>query len=75
MGNRFDPAVAGLMADAEHACNAVGEYYSVIGHGLLVERGDEYLGRQGRFVPFALEAVGRPVPRGLLARRPNASIR
>ena len=48
----------------------VGERYTVIGPELLVERGDEYLDERGRFVPFPLEAVGRSVPAGVLARRP-----
>jgi len=48
----------------------VGERYTVIGPELLVEKGDEYLDERGRFVPFPLEAVGRRVPRGVLARRP-----
>jgi hypothetical protein len=48
----------------------VGERYTVIGPELLVEKGDEYLDERGRFVPFPLEAVGRRVPPGVLARRP-----
>ena len=48
----------------------VGERYTVIGPELLVEKGDEYLDERGRFVPFPLEAIGRKVPRGILARRP-----
>jgi hypothetical protein len=48
----------------------VGERYTVIGPELLVEKGDEYLDERGRFVPFPLEAVGRRVPAGVLARRP-----
>jgi len=47
----------------------VGEGYYAVGPDLLIEKGDEYLHPSGRFIPFPLEAVGRPVSRGLLARR------
>ena len=54
----------------ENLSGDVGERYTVIGPELLVEKGDEYLDERGRFVPFPLEAVGRRVPAGVLARRP-----
>ena len=69
MGNRLEAMVLGLSSPPDGPGVDVGEFYCVIGHGLLVERGDEYRNADGRFVPFVLEAVGRPVPAGLLARR------
>ena len=70
MGNRFDLSLAGFIPHPDGASAGVGEHFCVIGPDLLVQKGDEYLEDSGRFVPFALEAVGRRVPRGLLARRP-----
>jgi hypothetical protein len=64
------PARGGREAEDDHLSFDVGERYCVIGPHLLVEKGDEYLDQNGRFVTFSLEAVGRPVPPGLLARRP-----
>ncbi len=49
----------------------VGVNYHAIDPQLLIEKGDEYLHPSGRFVPFPLEAIGRPVGRGVLARRPS----
>jgi hypothetical protein len=71
VGNRLDPNLIGFTAHGEAEAD-VGEHFCPIGPDLLVEKGDEYLDANGRFVPFPLEAVGRRVPRGLRARRPIA---
>ena len=73
MGNRLDPRFIGLAPEGEEPSIDVGEYFQVIRPELLVEKGDEYCDDQGCFVPFPLEAVGRPVPVGLVARRPMPS--
>ncbi len=66
-----DPGNPGQAGRGDENLSAdVGERYAVIGPELLVEKGDEYLDERGRFVPFPLEAVGRRVPPGVLARRP-----
>jgi hypothetical protein len=55
--------------EREHPGRDVGVNYHAIAPELLIEKGDEYLHPNGRFVPFPLEAIGRPVGRGVLARR------
>lgn len=76
MGNRFNrfnqftPVIVGFVPHGDKAAPDVGERFCVIGPDLLIERGDEYLDDCGSFVPFPLEAVGRRVVTGLLARRP-----
>ncbi len=61
----FDPSGDRYLADVD-----VGVDYYAVSPDLLIEKGDEYLHPSGRFTPFPLEAVGRPLSRGLLARRP-----
>jgi hypothetical protein len=83
MGDRFNRFLSSYRRDVagpdepsrpskgdENLAADVGERYTVIGPNLLVEKGDEYLDENGRFVPFPLEAIGRKVPPGVLARRP-----
>lgn len=74
MGKRLDltgidPAWEWPTSNNGHANGDVGEDYHAIGPDLLIEKGDEYLHPCGRFIPFPLEAIGRPVAVGLLARR------
>lgn len=70
MGNRSNLSLADFVPHPLRVSAGVGEHFCVIGPDLLVQRGDEYLEDSGHFVPFTLEALGRRVPRGLLARRP-----
>lgn len=56
----------------EHAVSQrsrVGDGFRLVAETSLVEKGDEYLDGSGRFLAFGLEAVGRPVPAGMLVRR------
>jgi hypothetical protein len=79
MGKRLDLAGIGpawewpsASGDTMAATVDVGEDYHAISPDLLIEKGDEYLHPCGRFIPFPLEAIGRPLSRGLLARRPSS---
>lgn len=72
MGNRIDPRAAGPAPGRDGNSVDVGEHFQAIGQDLLVDKGDEYCDSAGCFVPFPLEAIGRPVPSGLLARRPRS---
>jgi len=63
-GNRRGNGDVGLDVDVD-----VGEGYYPIAPDLLIEKGDEYRHPSGRFIAFPLEAVGRPLAHGLLARR------
>ena len=77
MGRRLDltgidPAWEWPSGNTGHATVDVGAGYHAVGSDLLIEKGDEYLHPCGRFIPFPLEAIGRPVARGLLARRPSS---
>jgi hypothetical protein len=50
----------------------VGEGFREVPTNTLVEKGDEFKdSASGRFLPFSLEAIGRPVPAGMLVRRVN----
>ena len=69
MGRRLDPFGSLPVDDGELAAIDVGAGYYAIAAHLLIEKGDEYLHASGRFIPFPLEAVGRPLATGLLARR------
>jgi len=76
MGKRLDwtgidPAWAWSGGDAGPASVDVGENFHAIPPDLLIEKGDEYLHPCGRFIAFPLEAIGRPVARCRLARRPS----
>lgn len=77
MGKRLDltgiaPAWEWPSSNKGHADSDIGEGYHAIGSDLLIEKGDEYLHPCGRFIPFPLEAIGRPVARGLRVRRPSS---
>ncbi len=70
MENRIDPVAICSASDRNQFSVEVGEHFQLIGPDLLVDKGDEYCDSEGCFVPFPLEAIARPVPSGLLARRP-----
>jgi hypothetical protein len=77
MGKRLDwtgidPAWAWPDSDQGPEGVDVGAHYHAIHPDLLIEKGDEYLHPCGRFIPFPLEAIGRPVARGMVARRPSS---
>jgi hypothetical protein len=67
---RFDPVNFDPASDEDLVDMNVGFDYYAVGPDLLIEKGDEYLHPSQGFMPFPLEAVGRPLSRGLLARRP-----
>ena len=71
MGKPFENNGQWPASNEDHPGIDVGEGYYAIGPDLLIEKGDEYLHPSGRFIAFPLEAIGRPVSPGLLARRPE----
>ncbi len=58
-----------LSCFAPAAASLVGSGFREVPASTLVEKGDEYRGDSGYFVPFSLDFVGRPVPAGMLVRR------
>jgi hypothetical protein len=70
MGKRFESTGSWSSDNEDPADIDVGLGYCVIGPDLLIEKGDEDLHPSGSFIPFPLEAIGRPVASGILARRP-----